>query len=71
MLRVTTMEILKLTYWDPARDMLSVLKVIFAYSIAKSSFIFAKNRYGIAVLWYRNRNLGTATFCRSGTGIVI
>ncbi len=31
MLRVTTMEILKLTYWDPARDMLSVLKVIFAY----------------------------------------
>ena len=25
MLRVTTMEILKLTYWDPARDMKSVL----------------------------------------------
>ena len=25
MLRVTTMEILKLTYWDPARDMRSVL----------------------------------------------
>jgi len=27
MLRVTTMEILKLTYWDPARDMKSVLTV--------------------------------------------
>lgn len=27
MLRVTSMEILKLTYWDPARDMMSVLKV--------------------------------------------
>lgn len=25
MLRVTTMEMLKLTYWDPARDMMSVL----------------------------------------------
>merc|ERR1719167_2117057 len=28
MLRVTTMEILKLTYWDPVRDMNSVLKDI-------------------------------------------
>merc|ERR1712142_356304 len=28
MLLVTTMEILKLTYWDPARDMKSVLKDI-------------------------------------------
>ena len=27
MLRVTTMEILKLTYWHPARDMKSVLTV--------------------------------------------
>jgi hypothetical protein len=43
MLRVTTMEILKLTYWDPARDMLSVLKVIFGYSIAKFSFMFDNN----------------------------
>ncbi len=28
MLRVTTMEILKLSYWNPARDMKSVLKDI-------------------------------------------
>jgi hypothetical protein len=42
MLRVTTMEILKLTYWDPARDMLSVLKVIFGYFIAMSSFILSR-----------------------------
>ena len=27
MLRVTSMEILKLTYWDPAKDMMSVLTV--------------------------------------------
>merc|ERR1719239_1258883 len=31
MLRVTTMEILKLTYWDPARDMKSVLMDIKAF----------------------------------------
>ena len=33
MLRVTTMEILKLTYWDPARDMKSVLTVsVYCYA---------------------------------------
>ena len=36
MLRVTTMEILKLTYWDPARDMKTVLLDIKTFLAAKA-----------------------------------
>ena len=36
MLRVTTMEILKLTFWDPARDMKTVLMDIKNFLAAKA-----------------------------------
>ena len=36
MLRVTTMQILKLTYWDPARDMKTVLMDIKTFLAAKA-----------------------------------
>ena len=36
MIRVTTMEILKLTYWDPARDMKTVLMDIKKFLAAQA-----------------------------------